>query len=87
MILHALGYLRPDADRLERDNESFLYTPEAVRAVDSFREAEGLSTPAIGIPPGYVDSATVKHLWSALERTGKAADVRATLKELTAVRR
>jgi hypothetical protein len=60
---------------------------EAVAAVDAFRAAEQLATPALGSPPGLVDAATVERLWAALERAGKAAQVRAQLLDLTAVRR
>jgi len=87
VMLHALGHFRSGAARLERDREAFLYTPEAVAAVDAFRAAEGLSTPAAGSPPGLVDRDTVARLWAALERAGKAAAVRADLKDVTAVRR
>jgi uncharacterized Ntn-hydrolase superfamily protein len=86
IMLHELGYFRPGAE-LTRDREAFLYTEETVRAVDAFREAEGLSTPAVGSPPGLVDRETVGRLWGALERAGKAESVRARLKEITAVRR
>lgn len=87
MILHALGYFRPGAARLEQDGEAFRYTPEAVAAVDAFRAAEGLSTPALGSPPGLVDRDTVARLWATLERAGQAEAVRRELKEVTAVRR
>jgi hypothetical protein len=87
VILHGLGLFRPDLDRLDRDSLAFTYTVETVRAVDAFREAESISTPNIGTPPGYVDVDTVRRLWMALERTGKAAEVRQRLKEVTAVRR
>jgi uncharacterized Ntn-hydrolase superfamily protein len=87
IILHELGYFRSEQDELERNRESLLYTQEAVDAVNAFREAEGLSTPAIGSPPGLVDSETVERLWAALERAGKADAVRERIKELTAVRR
>ena len=87
IILHALGYFRPEADELERDDDSFLYTPEAVAAVDRFREDQGLSTPDVGSPPGLVDDATVALLWDELEERGLAAEVRTRLLELTQVRR
>lgn len=87
IILHELGYFRADQPELERDREAFLYTPEVVDAVDAFRESEGLSTPAIGSPPGLVDRETVELLWAALEREGKAGTVRERIHELTAVRR
>lgn len=87
VILHALGYFRPGTPRLERDREALVYNQEVIAAVDSFRQAEGLSTPAIGSPPGLVDGETVARLWAALERAGKAQAVRRELKEVTAVRR
>lgn len=87
IILHELGYFRADQEELERDQEASLYTQETVDAVDAFREAEGLSTPAVGSPPGLVDPQTVELLWAALEREGKAGAVRQRIKELTAVRR
>jgi uncharacterized Ntn-hydrolase superfamily protein len=87
IILHALGYFRAAEEELERNREAFLYTQETVDAVDAFREAEGLSTPAIGSPPGLVDPETVERLWAVLEREGKAEAVREQIMELTAVRR
>ena len=41
VILHALGYFRSGAARLEQDREAFLYTSETVAAIDAFRQAEG----------------------------------------------
>jgi hypothetical protein len=34
-----------------------------------------------------VDADTLARMWAALEKTGKAADVRRRIRELTAVRR
>lgn len=87
VMLHALGYFRPAVEVLESENDGNLYTAEVIAAVNEFRAAEGLSTPSVGTPPGYVDRATVERLWSALGRAGKAAEVRAALREITAVRR
>lgn len=87
IILHELGYFRPEEEKLERDDDAPLFTSETVAAVDAFREAEGLSTPAIGTPRGLVDEQTVGELWAVLEREGKADAVRERLMELTAVRR
>ncbi len=87
VMLHALGHFRPGSDSLAQDRDANRYTAEAVAAVDAFRAAEGLSTPAVGSPPGLVDAETVSRLWAALERAGKAATVRRRLKEITAVRR
>lgn len=87
IVLHALGYFRPDVDALERGEDAFLYTSDAVAAVDRFRADQGLSTPEMGSPPGLVDEATVAALWAELEARGLAAEVRRLLLELTQVRR
>ncbi|HEV2148917.1 MAG TPA: DUF1028 domain-containing protein [Longimicrobiaceae bacterium] len=87
LMLHALGYFRPEQETLARDATAPVYTPDAVAAVDAFRKAEGLSTPELGSPPGLVDADTVARLWAALEKTGKAEAVRRQIREITAVRR
>ena len=87
VLLHALGHFRAGTPELARDREANLYTPEAVAAVDAFRAAAGLSTPASGSPPGLVDAETVARLWAALDAAGKADDVRRRLLETTAIRR
>ena len=87
IMLHALGYFRPRAATLERDSTATLYTAEAVAAVDAFRAAEQLAGPGLGSPAGLVDPETVARLWAALERVGKARDVRQQFLEITAVRR
>ncbi|HEX2188658.1 MAG TPA: DUF1028 domain-containing protein [Longimicrobiaceae bacterium] len=87
LMLHALGLFRPEQRELARDATAAVYTPEAVAAVDAFRKAEGLATAELGTPPGLVDAETVERLWAALERVGKAEEVRRRIRELTAVRR
>ncbi len=87
IILHALGLYRAGDPRIERSAASGVYTADLVAAVDSFREREGLSTAAIGSPPGLVDAETVARLWAALEATGRSAEVRERIREITAVRR
>ena len=87
VMLHALGLFRAGEPELSRDAEADLYTADAVAAVDAFREREGLSTAAHGSPPGLVDEETVARLWAALERAGRVDEVRARLREATAVRR
>ncbi len=87
LMLHALGYYRPEEDELERGPDGFVYDHEVVEAVDAFRRSAGLSTPDIGTPPGLVDAETVRRLWAALEQAGVADELRERLKELTAVRR
>lgn len=87
VILNALGYYRAKESPLARGDDASVYTPEAVAAVDAFRAAEKLSLPAVGSPPGLVDTETVARLWAALERAGKAEAVRRSLLDATAVRR
>jgi uncharacterized Ntn-hydrolase superfamily protein len=88
VMLHALGFYRPEAvGSLERDSMATEYTAEAVAAVDAFRTEEKLAGPRLGVPSGLVDRETVGRLWAALERAGKAEGVRRELMEVTAVRR
>jgi uncharacterized Ntn-hydrolase superfamily protein len=87
VMLHALGKFRPDAERIPRRRESMVYTQDLVDAVDAFRKEVGLSTPAVGSPPGYVDAAFLARLWEALDRAGTADAVRTQLREATHVRR
>lgn len=87
VILHELGFFQPDRQLSREADDAFLYTEELAGAVDEFRADAGLSTPAIGTPPGLVDRQAVELLWAALEREGKALEVRERLKETTAVRR
>jgi uncharacterized Ntn-hydrolase superfamily protein len=86
IVLNALGYFRPGED-LTRDGESYLYTSEAVAAVDRFRQEQGLSTPAVGSPPGLVDDDTVRRLWWELADRGLEAEVRQRIATLTRIRR
>lgn len=87
LILHALGYYRPGAAELEMDRGSALFTQDLVDAVDTFREAKGLSTPEVGSPPGLVDAQTVAFLWRELEAAGKADALRKQIRAITQVRR
>jgi uncharacterized Ntn-hydrolase superfamily protein len=87
LSLHALGYYHSDLETLERSASSFLYSQDIIDAVESFREAEGLSTFDNGSPPGLVDAETIALLWKALERAGKAEEVRKQIKEITVIRR
>jgi uncharacterized Ntn-hydrolase superfamily protein len=87
LMLHALGYFRPAEPVLERGADAQVYTQEAVEAVDRFRRERGFSTPDVGTPPGLVDAQTLDAMWDALERAGKAAEVRRQIREVTQVRR
>jgi uncharacterized Ntn-hydrolase superfamily protein len=87
LMLHALGYYGPEETELVRETGWNVYTEETVAAVDAFRRAEGLAGPELGSPPGLVDAETIARLWSALERAGRAEEVRRQIREITAVRR
>jgi uncharacterized Ntn-hydrolase superfamily protein len=87
VILHALGYYRPELPSIPTNSETMAYSEDLVAAVDTFRVAEGLSTSALGSPRGLVDPDTVRHLWQALETVGRADMVRATIRAATQVRR
>jgi len=86
VILHALGFFRPEEATLARGPDSERFTSEVAEAVDRFREARGLSTPSNGSPSGLVDQTTVFHLWEALEEGGKAVETRKLLRDATAIR-
>jgi uncharacterized Ntn-hydrolase superfamily protein len=87
IILHVLGYYRSEEAALPRDDEFLRFTPQLAEAVDRFREAEGLSTPAVGSPPGWVDQEMVDRLWTAVEAQGSGLEVREAIRELTQIRR
>jgi len=87
IMLQALGYLPNGEQSSDEAEEAAAYTPELALSVDSFRKAEGLSTPESGSPSGLVDRDTVERLWARLEASGKAASVRERIRELTAVTR
>ncbi|HXV86249.1 MAG TPA: DUF1028 domain-containing protein, partial [Gemmatimonadales bacterium] len=87
VMLHALGYYRPDQPDVDAWPDLTRYTPDAVAAVDAFRLAQGMSTPALGSPAGLVDLDLVDRLWEALERAGKARTVRESLRRWTQTRR
>lgn len=86
VLLHALGYFAHAGD-LTLGPDAYLYTSEAVEAVDRFRADQGLSTPEDGSPPGLVDAETVARLWAAVEGTGRAEEIRRQLLDVTRIRR
>lgn len=87
VILHALGYFGDPDAALDRGDDAFVYTREAVEAVDRFRADQGLSTSRNGSPPGLVDAEAVALLWAELEKAGRADEVRERLRSVTRVRR
>lgn len=87
VMLHALGFYRRGEPPPRPDATSHFYTMDLVEAVNAFREAERLSGPALGSPPGLVDRETVDRLWAALRRRGLADEVTARLREVADLRR
>lgn len=88
LIMHALGYYRDGSATLERGAGSQYFDDEIAAAVDAFRADQGISSRRSGgSPPGLVDAQAVQLMWAALEAAGKATAIRATMRELTAVRR
>ena len=84
LMLHELGYFRPDADDVSpRDEDWNVYTQEAVDAVDRYRAEQGWRTTV----PGYVDAATIARLWTDLAAAGMAEEVRRRLLEVQRIRR
>lgn len=84
VILHALGYFRPDAAELALDEPGLsVYDSDAVDAVDRFRLDQGWGT-AVN---GFVDARSIERLWLRLEETGRADAVRARILEIARVSR
>ncbi|SVD78146.1 uncharacterized protein METZ01_LOCUS431000, partial [marine metagenome] len=87
VLLHAVGYYRPEVTEIPRDQASQVYSEDVVEAVQSFRIAEGLWTSNSSTPRGLVDRVTVERLWRAVEAAGKTAGVRQTIRDATLIRR
>lgn len=88
VMLNALGFYKKGDSVSSRGADANLFTAETVAAVDAFRTSEKMGTPAVGgSPAGLVDDETVSRLWAALERAGKAKQVRQSLLDNTMVRR
>jgi uncharacterized Ntn-hydrolase superfamily protein len=82
LMLHALGYFRPDQPVLRPDVTTPFYDAEVVAAVNAFREHQRMTVLAYGTPPGLVDDETVDRLWAALEQRGLDDDIRRLISEL-----
>src|SRR4029079_11273990 len=87
VMLHALGLFHASEPSLTRGTDANDYTSETIAAVDAFRASEHLGGPNVGSPAGLVDAEMVGHLWAALEKAGKAVEVRRALLDITQVRR
>lgn len=88
VMLNALGFYKKGETVAQRGADANLFTTETIAAVDAFRTSEKMGTPSVGgSPAGLVDAETVDRLWAALERAGKAKEVRQALLDITMVRR
>lgn len=84
IMLHALGYFRPDEPELDLEAPGAdVYGPEVMEAVDRFRADQGWQTAV----SGYVDERTVERLWSRLEEAGDADEVRRRILAIARVSR
>ncbi len=84
LMLHALGYLRPDLSELSLEGPGAdVYDPDAMEAVDRFRADQGWQTAVAG----FVDAMTISRLWSRLEEDGRADEIRDRMLEIVRVRR
>src|SRR6185295_16416461 len=83
VMLQALGLFAANEPPLDsRAPGANVYSADVAAAVDAFRVSEKLGGPGVGSPSGLVDPEMVSHLWAALERAGKAKDVRQRLLEI-----
>jgi hypothetical protein len=88
VMLQALGFYKANEPPIDaRGAGAMALTPEIIAAVDAFRASEKLSGPSVGSPSGLVDQETVSHLWTALERAGKARAIREKFLDVVQVRR
>ncbi len=84
VMLHALGYYRPDSPAPSIDlPDGLVYDPETMEAVDRFRSDQGWRTTV----PGYVDRRTIDRLWGLLEEIDRVAEVRDRIRDIVRVRR
>jgi uncharacterized Ntn-hydrolase superfamily protein len=83
LMLHALGYYRPEVKALPVTGDGAdVYTEEAVAALDRFRRDQAWGTTV----PGYVDQRVIARLWQRLEEQGAAAALRARIRDLGRIR-
>jgi uncharacterized Ntn-hydrolase superfamily protein len=84
LMLHALGYFRPQEKELSMNTpDAGFYTEEAVKALDAFRSAQDWGTTV----PGYVDARVIERLWQRLKEKGLDDDIRRKIPTLTLPRR
>jgi uncharacterized Ntn-hydrolase superfamily protein len=84
VMLHALGYFRPDVDTVDTTTpEAGVYGLDAIEAVDRFRADQNWQTSV----PGYVDERTVSRMWALLDEAGMGDQVRQRLLDIVRVSR
>jgi uncharacterized Ntn-hydrolase superfamily protein len=83
LMLHALGYYRPNEKEIATTGPGAnVYTEEAVAALDAFRAAQEWGTTV----PGYVDARVIERLWARLKDKGLDGEIRRTLLALQRLR-
>lgn len=83
LMLHALGYYRPNETAIATTGPgATVYTEETVAALDAFRAAQEWGTTV----PGFVDRRVIEQLWARLEERGKADEIRRMLLSLQRIR-
>jgi uncharacterized Ntn-hydrolase superfamily protein len=86
ILLHLLGYLRPDLGELPEDGLT-VFDVETRAAVDRFRAEQGLGGGELGVPPGRVDAEVVALLWGAIEAAGLETTARERIRPYVRIRR
>lgn len=85
VMLHALGYYRPDAEEVDiAAPEAMVYGLDAMDAVDRFRADQRWQSSGV---PGYVDARTVTRMWALLDEAGLGDEVRERFLEIARVSR
>ena len=83
LMLHALGYYRPDLKEVPTTGAGAdVYTEDAVAALDRFRRDQEWGTTV----PGYVDRRVIDRLWARLEERGQADAIRKIVVGLSRMR-
>lgn len=76
LMLHALGYYRPEAKEIPlTGGDALVYTEETVKALDAFRAAQEWGTTV----PGFVDRRVIDRLWQRLKEKNLDEGIRRTL--------
>lgn len=83
LMLHALGYYRPNEKAIATTGAgAATYTEETVAALDKFRAAQEWGTTV----PGFVDGRVIERLWTRLREQGKDDEIRRMLLAIQRIR-